>query len=58
MHETRRSFVHIAEVIRALEIRESDFQQIGGAWVYKITGASQGESMSAPLIPDVPSRCA
>ncbi|GAA5862083.1 hypothetical protein JCM3774_006167 [Rhodotorula dairenensis] len=37
MRETRRSFLHIAEMVRALEIRESHFQQIGGAWVYKIT---------------------
>ncbi|GAA5990371.1 hypothetical protein JCM10908_007340 [Rhodotorula pacifica] len=37
MHETRRSFLHITEVVRAFGIRESDFQQIGGAWVYKIT---------------------
>ncbi|GAA5956870.1 hypothetical protein JCM8115_003847 [Rhodotorula mucilaginosa] len=37
MQETRRSFLHITEVVRAFGIRESDFQRIGGAWVYKIT---------------------
>lgn len=41
MHETRRSFLHITEVVRAFGIRESDFQRIGGAWVYKITGEGQ-----------------
>lgn len=28
----------MTEVVRAFGIRESDFQRIGGAWVYKITG--------------------
>ncbi|BGP58028.1 hypothetical protein JCM8202v2_005685 [Rhodotorula sphaerocarpa] len=36
MQETRRAFLHISEVTRAFGLRESDFQQAGGAWVYKI----------------------
>lgn len=32
MCESRRSFVHLSEVVRALEIKESDFRS-GGDWV-------------------------
>ena len=50
MHETRRSFLHITEVVRAFGVRESDFQRIGGAWVYKITGESQIGRYPRPYI--------
>ncbi|PRQ71050.1 Proteophosphoglycan ppg4 [Rhodotorula toruloides] len=36
MTETKRSFLHITEVVRAFGLRESDFKQPGGAWVYKV----------------------
>ncbi|BGP27466.1 programmed cell death protein 2 [Rhodotorula toruloides] len=36
MTETKRSFLHITEVVRAFGLRDSDFQQPGGAWVYKV----------------------
>ncbi|KAJ8291956.1 hypothetical protein OF846_004739 [Rhodotorula toruloides] len=37
MTETKRSFLHITEVVRAFGLRESDFKQPGGAWVYKVS---------------------
>lgn len=39
MTETKRSFLHITEVVRAFGLRESDFSRPGGAWVYKVLGA-------------------
>ncbi|GAA5963445.1 hypothetical protein JCM21900_004646 [Sporobolomyces salmonicolor] len=36
MHETRRSFIHVSEVVKAFRLRESDFQRGGGEWVYKL----------------------
>ncbi|GAA6014555.1 hypothetical protein JCM10207_001643 [Rhodosporidiobolus poonsookiae] len=33
---TRRAFLHITEVARAFQIRESDFSEPGGDWVYKL----------------------
>jgi hypothetical protein len=40
MTETKRSFLHITEVVRAFGLRESDFKQPDGAWVYKVLGTS------------------
>ncbi|GAA5861960.1 hypothetical protein JCM8547_001539 [Rhodosporidiobolus lusitaniae] len=33
---TRRSFLHITEVVRAFGIRESDFSKPGDAWVWRL----------------------
>ncbi|GAA6055021.1 hypothetical protein JCM3770_006698 [Rhodotorula araucariae] len=36
MSETRRSFLHISEIVRVFGLRESDFSAPGGAWQYKL----------------------
>lgn len=36
MHESRRAFVHVSEVTRAFDLRESDFKHANSGWVYRI----------------------